>query len=582
MSGPVPANEVLEILTRYVFDPRGDAIVATNSEQLSWLAGPLFMWIGPGNAVPIVDEIAALILGPSLRDRGQLVPIVTERRFAPHADDTVALAIAALDRGAQETVLETLFADPGPDPALLALSTVQCGRTLAWSPQLIDAPIADPIVAALLALLTSRSPKPLLEAVSRVLGPIAKTRTAHGQRVRATALLGLDALDESAELAASCAHVLGFAAPEDRNAFIAYRSVVLDRPQAEDIFVAFLSGLIAGAHVPAVTELVEAMLAGEDHEAETALGIADALPLDPIAPQLLAELESANPVRRAAAAGAVQLFGGPQVDAALAARLFDSAPEVVASATRVLVARGRTDLLAMHITRDDAPLRRSIALAGMGDLRVQTITDLVNAVLSDVEETDISDASPIVRLIGDALITSSSGLEVGAQLIADVPQAVGLLAVAAVAGSERDVGVLAPAPLRDQLSRATLPITYSDEFGDSELGALALYLLARMSAGDAQLGEIIAAAIGGKSQYSGQLIAALGELRVANDQTAGALAPLLAPEQPIGVRVGAAAVCGRVLPYDHAAWDDVRALLSERPEARAAAWRALRDRARRR
>jgi hypothetical protein len=580
-SGPLPADEVTTILTRYVFDPRGDAIVATNDAQMTWLAGPLFMWIGPGNAVPIVDEIAALIIGPSLANGDRLDPIVMQRRFAPHAEDAVALAIAALDRAAQPAALAALFADPGPEPELLALSTVQCGRVLAWSPELVESAVAEPIVTALLALLEPARPKPLLEAVARVLGPIARTETVLGERVRATVLAGIDQVSEAPELAASCAHVLGFAAPQDRNAFIAYRAVVLDRPDAEDIFVAFLSGLIAGAHVAAVTELVEAMLAGEDREAETALGIADALPLDPIAAQLLAELEAASPVRRSAAAAAVQLFGGPDVDAALAARLFDEAPDVVAAATRVLVARGRNDLLAVHITRDDDALRRSIALAGMGDLRVQTITDLMQVVLSDIDGGDISEASPIVRLLGDSLIASTSGLETGARLIADLPQAVGLLAVAAVAGSDRDVGVRAPAAIRALLSQATLSVAYSEEYGEGELGALALYLLARMSTGDTAVAEIVATALGGTTPYAGQLIAALGELRVQNEQTAAAIAPLLAPEQPIGVRVGAAAVCGRVLPRDHAAWSSVRALLELRTEARTAAWRALRDRARR-
>ena len=40
------------------------------------------MWIGPGNAVPIVDEFAALIIGPSLAKGDRLDPIVIARRTA--------------------------------------------------------------------------------------------------------------------------------------------------------------------------------------------------------------------------------------------------------------------------------------------------------------------------------------------------------------------------------------------------------------------------------------------------------------------------------------------------------------------
>jgi hypothetical protein len=55
---------------------------------------------------------------------------------------------------------------------------------------------------------------------------------------------------------------------------------------------------------------------------------------------------------------------------------------------------------------------------------------------------------------------------------------------------------------------------------------------------------------------------------------------MVAGDQPIGARVLAAAACGRALPIDHPAWTDVRALLELGTIARAAAWTALRDRAR--
>jgi hypothetical protein len=91
---------------------------------------------------------------------------------------------------------------------------------------------------------------------------------------------------------------------------------------------------------------------------------------------------------------------------------------------------------------------------------------------------------------------------------------------------------------------------------------------------------VIADALAETDGYAANLIAALGELRVATPRTAAVLAPLLAADQPIGNRVIAAAVCGRALPRDHAAWADVRELLKLGTIARAAAWAALRDRAR--
>jgi hypothetical protein len=118
----------------------------------------------------------------------------------------------------------------------------------------------------------------------------------------------------------------------------------------------------------------------------------------------------------------------------------------------------------------------------------------------------------------------------------------------------------------------------------AELGTLALCLLAHVSAGDTTLADVIADALasstGGGDGYAANLIAALGEARVATPRTGEVLATLLAADQPIGARVMAAAVCGRALPVDHAAWAQVRELLGLGTIARAAAWAALRDRAR--
>jgi hypothetical protein len=105
-------------------------------------------------------------------------------------------------------------------------------------------------------------------------------------------------------------------------------------------------------------------------------------------------------------------------------------------------------------------------------------------------------------------------------------------------------------------------------------------LLAHVSAGDTTLADVIADALAATDGYAANLIAALGEVRVSTPRTGEVLATLLAADQPIGARVMAAAVCGRALPADHAAWAHVRELLGLGTIARAAAWAALRDRAR--
>jgi hypothetical protein len=201
--------------------------------------------------------------------------------------------------------------------------------------------------------------------------------------------------------------------------------------------------------------------------------------------------------------------------------------------------------------------------------------------IGEVEDAQIGDASPLLALLGDSLMTSIAGLEVAIELIGDLPAAAALLAVAAVTGADRDAAVLAPPELRAKLAAVTLAIATSEAHGNSELAALTLYLLSRLSAGDHAIASVVASALATTERYAAQLIAALGELRVADEQTATVLTPLLTPERPLGLRVAAAAICGRALPRDHAAWSHVRELLSLGPIASAAAWRALHERARR-
>jgi hypothetical protein len=190
-------------------------------------------------------------------------------------------------------------------------------------------------------------------------------------------------------------------------------------------------------------------------------------------------------------------------------------------------------------------------------------------------------------VLGDALLHSADGLETAAALIGGIPDAVSALALAAAQGADRDIAVRAPPGPRVALAAVCIGLAdrveadaETDEQAD-ELGALALYLLARMSAGDAKLVDAIADALEATQGFAGQLVAALGELRVIDERAARALAPLVGPDSPIGARIVSAAVCGRCVPAGHALWDDVRDLLELGTVARAAAWSALRDRARR-
>ncbi len=552
-AGPLPPAEVAELLVAYLFDPTTTAILATTDDRARWLDGPLFAWVGPGNAAPLADTIAALITGPMLAKGGVLSPSIAKQRFAPRSDDAIAIAIAALPRDAQLPALEHLAREPGPEPALLALSTVQCGRTLAWSPHLLAAPIAEKIVSDLIDLLQPTRPRPLLELVAGALGPIATQPGPLGTRIRDAAFAALDAMHKPAptsfaaeiaaigktrrvpdqdrllalprrEVAEVAAYILGFAAPVDRDAFVAHRALVLDRPDGDDLFASFVDGLVAAAHVPAVTELALSLLAGTGDGPTTALGLAATVPLDPIAEPLLAELDSPSPSRRALACAAVELLDDADdtVDTALAARLADPSPEVAAAATRSLLARDRRDLIGKHSAHEGHPIRRAIALAGLGELGVPVIGELVRGVLTELDETP-EEASPITLLLGDCLLGSIAGLETAANLIGGVPEAAGLLALATVPAAERDVGILAPPATRAHLANVTLGIATAPDSG--ELGTLALYLLARVSAGDATIAEVIATALDDTDGYAANLVAALGELRVATDRTAAALAP---------------------------------------------------------
>ena len=619
----LPTSELAQLLLGYLFDRNASAILATSESRATWITGPLFVAVGPGNGAFANDVIAALIAAPILAKGGALSAAALEHRFAPRADDALALAVSALPADHRASVLEALF-EPVGDPDRQLLATVQCGRVVAWSPALLETPIGARVVAALLELLSAAQPKPLLDEVARALGPIAASTGPLALRVRDAAFAVIDAATQpypssfaaevaaigktrmvpdqdrwlslaAREAAAAAAYILGVAAPLEREAFAAHRALVLDRPDPSGLFEGFLAGLVAGAHVPAATELAATLLQAGGEASAMAFTLAAALPLDGLRDELVAELDSASVDRRALACSAVELLAGAElegepghastVDRALASRLGDPSPDVAAAAAHSLLARGRRDLIAEHAEREPHPLRRAIANAALGDLSVPVIGELVRAVLGagDPEgpEGEAPGVSPLTRLTTECLLATGEGLEVLAELIAGIPEAAGLFALAVIDGvaAERDIAVLAPPGPRARLATAALGIATEPEAG-AELGTLALGLLAHVSAGDVTLADVIADALAETDGYAANLIAALGELRVATPRTAAAIAALVAPSQPLGARIMAASVSGRTLPHDHAAWSDVRALLGLGTVARAAAWAGLRDRAR--
>ena len=607
----LPTSELAELLLGYLFDRSASAILATSDARAAWLAGPLFLTVGPGNGAFVDDVIAALIAAPILAKGGALAAVALEHRFAPRADDAIALAVSALPAESRVAALEALFAPLG-DPDRQLLATIQCGRVVAWSPALVETPIGARVVAALLELLSPSRPKPLLDEVARALGPIAADAGPLAQRVRDAAFAVIDAATRPAptsfaaevaaigkarampdqdrwfalaarEAAAAAAYVLGVAAPIDREAFGAYRALVLDRPDPSGLLEGFLAGLVAAAHVPAATELAASLLGAGGEATAIAFTLAATLPLDGLGDELVAELDSEAAERRALACAAVELLEGETIDAALALRLGDPSPDVAAAAAHTLVARGRRDLIADRAAHETNTIRRAIANAALGDRSVPVIGELVRAVLADAEKADIDGVvSPLARFTAARLFETGEGLDLLAELIGDMPELAGVFALAVIesVAAARDIAILAPPGPRGRLATTALKLATDAEAG-AELGTLALGLLAHVSAGDVTLADVIADALLETNGYAANLLAALGELRVATPHTAAATAALVAPSQPIGARVLAAAVSGRTLPHDHPAWVHVRELLGLGTVARAAAWAALRDRARR-
>lgn len=608
---PLTPAIAIERLMAYLLEPLGRALLAIDDSLAQWIAGsPLLRPCGPGCAVPLGDDLAAVLVAPSLARAEELPAVLAKWRWSPRADELVAATVAALSPEAGARALAQLRA-PGRDEPLLHQAALQAGRALAWAPHLHGAPDAHAIVSELVALLDRTTPRPLLAALAVSLGPIARARTPLGERVRmhaqsqlgaavdriigrnqpkgfAAELAALDAPAGSVELermktmpdwehAEWCAHLLGAAAPADSDAFVAWhdecRGLFRDLP----LLPAFLDGLVQAAATEPVSQLVIALAAGDDDDRALGADLTTQLPLDEAEPAIHDLLEDSRPEVRVAALRGLALLGPHAVDP-IAKRLEDPSPEVAAAAALLLVDLGERDRCTARAA-DPNLLRRAAVLAATGANDTDTVGELAVALierLDAAESSDDLDGSPLFEALAAAIYTTPAGLARAAALVGGIPAALPVAALAFPRDDPQAPGVIAPPDALALLHEALGEITSAD----TEESALALGLLAGMACGDAELARRIAAALDATTGFAGQLLVALAELRVRTPEGAAALAPLLAASHPLVGRVYAAAAAGRALPADHPAWADVTALLDLGTIARAAAWQSLRDRAR--
>jgi HEAT repeat protein len=614
---PLGAAAAIERLAAYLLDPMGRAILALDGSMARWIErSPLMHVVGPGNGAPILDDVAAVMVAPTLA-HDTIPPIVWKWRWSPRADELVAAVVAALPPDAGERELARLVAEPGPDEERVHQGLLQAGRTLAWAPHLHDAAPAAGVVDRLLALLDRSSPRPLLEALTAALGPIARIQNDLGERVRHAVEERLAAavsratpparkggsfsalitdLDENGgtpgiaemrarpdfECAEFCAHILGAGAPtRSPDEFDAYRLRIVDHFGDLALFPAFLDGLIQCAATEPLGQLVLAMTASDPDDRGIAAELAGRLPLRNALPALLDLVEDEAASIRADAVRGLALISDEHALAAIEARLDDPSPEVAARAATTLVDLGHTDRARGHRDGGDPSSVRAAAIrAALGDTDVETIGELAVAlnhkleVAASSDEDDLTD-SPLLVALANSLFTSPRGLERAAQLIGGVPDALPVVALAATLDADPPAVLAPPGPLAE-LRDTLAPLLDTDD----EARATAFALLARFSAGDEELATRCARALDDTQGWAGQLLAALSDLRVRSKPVGDAVAALLGPDVEIGGRILAAVTAGRTLPTDHSAWARIHELLELGTYARAAAWTALRDRVR--
>lgn len=575
---PLGAAEVAARFTRYLLDPRARAMVVDDVATAAWVAAsPLVRLWGPGGAVPVDDELAAIVAGAGRA----LTDDVLAARFAPRADALIAAIVAGLPDADGAAALTALRA-PGPDEPITALARLQVGRALAWSPHLHDRSVAGELVDELLAVLVAPGPLPRREAVARTLGAIARADTDAGGRSRAgleAALAAAQAIladgdpDQPDASAWAQAHLaiaaLGAAAPLELDAYLA-RHRALEAAWGGSLPTAYFDGLIVGGNPAPVATLVEAMLRDDGEARAAALAMAAQLPLDDAGPALIAIAGDADPAVRAAAIPTLGAIGA--VDPLMTA-LDDDAPEVAAAAALALVELGERDRVRTRRPDDPELVRRAAIAAATGATDTQTLGELAVALVDRLLADEPLDGSPLVAALGAALLSSTRGLARAAALVDGIPAVAPLLALALPRGPEPVAAMVAPPEPLSALDRALVAATEDDPAGR----LLGLAIVARL-AGDDPVHTARLAAELADPEAAAPILFTLAARR-GRAPEAAAIAPHLAVDAP--VRALALAAAGRALPVDDPAWAQIAAAVDDPdPELAAAAWIALVDRAR--
>jgi hypothetical protein len=598
LAGPI--DDLERRFADYLLDPRGMPLIGDFARSY------LVRSLAPGCAVPIGDDVAAIIAAPRWIEGERLGEALLSRRFATRADEAVAAAVALLPAGAAIAAIHTLAAQAGPDEAQLHLALLQAGRALAWRRELLGE--AAGIVDGVLALLDRTSPRPLLQALCGILGPLAATAPAvrdavlerardarhriEGRRTGDSFLGEFQALDRprtmpdedyyltlpDRDVLQACAEILGRSAEQlDRAAFGALQADVLAGELGNALLPAFVDGLIAAAAVEPLSELVMHLLADADDESRSlGLHIAAQLPLDACADACIACLDDRREEIRARAVLAVGMLEAELAVPALARRLDDPDPGVCARAALALVELGQVDMirerrmpgeLAVGKTRE----RTAAALAALPEASLEVASVLLPLVAGRAEVVEDLADEPLVAAAVSLVRGSAAGIRIAAAFVREIPEALPIVALALAGTDDDPTPVVLPTELRAELASALDPII--DGGGDA--GFLALETLARFSPGDAAMIDRIAAMAAREDGYAQNVLAALAYVRRRSDRAADLLAPLLADREHLPATVLAAGVAGVALPVDHRLWDQVRELLALGTHAAAAAHAAL-------
>lgn len=585
----------------YLLDPVGRPLAADERCLLE-------KHIGPGCAVAVSDDVAAIVAASRWVAGDKLSDELLAARFHVRADEAVAAAVARLAPEAATAAIAMLAAQRGPDEATLHLATLQAGRALAWRPELAER--SGELVPSLLALLDRGSPRPLLQALVSVLGPLAaadpkirsvvlaKLHAARaaitGRRTGGSFLAELEALDKprtipdedylhtlpDRELLEVASEILGRAAGVlEPAAFVPFQQEVL--ADDETMLPFFVDGLVSAAAIGPLAQLVVQLLDTTDEEPRTfGLVIASQLPLDACSELLVACLDDRRPRVRARAVQACTLLEPDVAVPALVARLDDLDPGVCARAAKALVELGeRAQVAERRIpsgpvvgkTRE----RTAAVRSALGEPSLDVVGALLPMVAAQAEAAESLDDAPLVDALGSVFLGSPEGLQIAAAVVHEIPEALPIVALV-LSGGDDPTPFAVSDGVRHELAATLDPII--DEGG--EAGMLAVAMLARFSLGDAAMIDRIVDADARNEGYAQHTLSALAYVRVRSDRAVQILGPLLEDIEHLPAVLLAAGVAGVALPVEHPLWGRVSELLGLGVHARAAAYAALASRRR--